>query len=111
MGWIGSEWRDGLDSSFTLVHTIMVLGYLRRVLQPSGEVGALESWARLVYPLGFIILIQAIVAMALIGWPGSLTVGTWWLGLASNLIIIILFILVWRLGISPPYIQLPASAG
>ncbi len=121
MGWpftpLASGWA-GLAANgvtvwtvlFTLVHTIMVLGYLRRVLQPSGEVGALESWARLVYPLGFIILIQAIVAMALIGWPGSLTVGTWWLGLASNLIIIILFILVWRLGISPPYIQLPASS-
>ncbi len=121
MGWpftpLASGWA-GLAANgvtvwtvlFTLVHTIMVLGYLRRVLQPSGEVGALESWARLVYPLGFIILIQAIVAMALIGWPGSLTVGTWWLGLASNLIIIILFILVWRLGINPPYIQLPASS-
>jgi len=111
-GWAGLA-SNGLTVwtiLFTLAHMIMVLGYLKHLLQPGGEAGALESWARLVYPLGFIIIIQAIVAMALVGWPGSLTVGTWWLGLASNLIIIILFILVRRLGISPPYFQLPASS-
>ena len=111
-GWAGLA-SNGLTVwtiLFTLAHTILVLGFLKHSLQPGGEAGALESWARLVYPLGFIIIIQAIVAMALIGWPGSLTVGSWWLGLASNLIIIILFILVRRLGISPPYIQLPASS-
>jgi len=88
----------------------MILGYLKHVLQPSGEVGALESWARLVYPLGFIIIIQAIVALGLIGWPGSLTLGTWWLGLISNILIIIAIVLVWRLGSNSPYVHLPASS-
>ena len=95
---------------FTLAHTIMVLGYIKRILQPSGEVGALESWARIVYPLGFIIIIQAIVALGLIGWPGSLTLGTWWLGLISNVLILSAVVLVWRLGISPPYIHFRESS-
>lgn len=111
-GWIGlvSNGVTVWTVFFTLVHTILVLGYIKRIKQPSGEVGALESWARLVYPLGFIIIIQAIVAMALIGWPGSLTLGTWWPGLISNILIITSVVLVWRLGINPPYIQLPASS-
>lgn len=95
---------------FTLAHAIMILGYLKHVLQPSGEVGALESWARIVYPLGFIIIIQAIFALGLIGWPGSLTLGTWWLGLISNILIITAIVLVWRFGINPPYVHLPASS-
>ncbi|MEA3327771.1 MAG: hypothetical protein U9R53_10795 [Chloroflexota bacterium] len=112
-GWSGlaANGITGWTILFTLAHAIMVLGYLKRILQPSGEVGALESWARLVYPLGLIINIQAIVAIGLIGWPGSLTLGTWWLGLISNILIISAIILVWRLGISPPYVNLPASSG
>ncbi len=111
-GWLGlaANGVTGWTILFTLAHAVMVLGYLKRILQPSGEVGALESWARLVYPLGLIINIQAIIAMGLIGWPGSLTLGTWWLGLISNILVIAAVIIVWRLGISPPYIHLPASS-
>jgi len=111
-GWSGltANGITGWTFLFILAHSIMVLGYLKRILQPSGEVGALESWARLVYPLGLIIIIQAIVALGLIGWPGSLTLGTWWLGLISNILIITAIVVVWRLGISPPYVHLPASS-
>ena len=111
-GWLGLA-ANGVTVwtiVFTLVHSIMVFGYLKHILQPSGEVGALESWARIVYPLGFIIIIQAIVALGLIGWPGSLTLGTWWLGLISNILIITAIVLVWRFGINPPYVHLPASS-
>lgn len=95
---------------FILVHATMLLGYINRMLQPGGEVGALESWARIVYPFGLIIIIQAILTLGLIGWPGSLTVGVWWLPVVSNVLVLSALILIRRLGISPPYLQLPASS-
>ena len=96
---------------FIIAHAVMVFGFLNRAIQPSGEAGALESWARIVYPLGLIIIIQSILVMGLIGWPGSLTIGVWWPGVVSALLVIASFILIRRLGITPPYIQLPASSG
>ena len=96
---------------FIIAHAVMVFGYLNRAIQPGGEAGALESWARIVYPLGLIIIIQSILVMGLIGWPGSLTIGVWWPGMVSALLVIASFILIRKLGITPPYIQLPASSG
>ncbi len=96
---------------FVIAHAVMVFGYLNRASQPGGEIGALESWARIVYPLGIIVIIQAILTLGLIGWPDSLTIGVWWLGLISTLLVISSLVLIRRLGITPPYIQLPASSG
>ena len=95
---------------FLLAHGILVLGYINRALQPGGEPRTLESWARLVYPLGLIIIIQAMAILAFVGWPGSRTLGRWWLAAISNGLIIITVILVRRFGINPPYIQLPTSS-
>lgn len=96
---------------FIFIHGLMVLGYLDRVLQPGGEAGALESWARIVFPLGLILIIQAIIALGLIGWPGAFTAGTWWLALLSNALILTAVIMIRRFGLSPPYFELPASSG
>lgn len=111
-GWIGL-----MGSGFTiwtflfiLAHVMLILGYLNHALRPGGEVGALEAWARLVYPLGLILIIQAIAAMGLIGWPGSLTIGAWWLGIISLALIIAAVLTGRRLGIRPPYLHLPASS-
>ncbi len=95
---------------FILAHAILVLGYIHQALQPGGEPRTLESWARLVYPLGLIIIIQAILVLAFVGWPGSLTIGRWWLAAVSNGLIVAAMVLVQRFGISPPYIQLPTSS-
>lgn len=95
---------------FTLAHAVMILGYLNRSFQPGGAPGSLESWARLVYPLGFILIIQANVMLGLIGWPGSLTLGQWWLPLVSTLMVTAAIILSRRLGIQTPSFQLPASS-
>lgn len=94
---------------FILAHAIMVLGYLDRIMQSGGEAGALESWARLVFPLSLIIIIQAVIALGLVGWPGSLTLGVWWLGAASGLIVIGSALLIRRLGLSSPSFQIPSS--
>lgn len=95
---------------FVLAQTVMILGYINRILQPGGEAGALESWARLVFPLGLIIIIQTIIGQGLIGWPGSFTLGLWWLPLISSILAAAAFFLSRWLGISPPYLQLPASS-
>jgi hypothetical protein len=111
-GWIGltqggfSVWTI----FFTLTHALMVLGYLNRALQPGGASGALESWARLVFPLGMIIIIQANIMLGLIGWPGSLILGVWWLPMFSILLVLAAVFLSRRLGVVPPYIKLPASS-
>ena len=49
--------------------------------------------------------------LGLIGWPGSLTTGEWWLPLASAILVAVSIILSRRFGIRPPYLQLPASSG
>jgi hypothetical protein len=89
----------------------MVLGYLNRVLRPGGEVGALESWARLAFPLGLILIIQSMIALGLVGWPGAFALGVWWLPLVSIVLIIFAVILVRRFGAGLSYLQLPASSG
>ena len=121
VGWpytpLASGWVGLVGNGFTiwtvlfiLVQTLMLLGTINRILQPGGEAGALESWARLVFPLGLIIIIQTIITLGLIGWPGSLTLGVWWLPLISSVLAAGAFILSRWLGISPPYLQLPASS-
>jgi hypothetical protein len=96
---------------FIIAHGLMVLGFLNRVLRPGGEVGALESWARLVFPLGLILIIQSMIALGLVGWPGALTLGVWWLPLVSTVLIFTAVILVWRFGTGLTNFQLPASSG
>lgn len=112
-----SGWAGLVSGQFSLwtilylmIHALMVLGYLRRILQPGDETSKLESWARLVYPLGLIIIIQAIIAIGLIGWPGSLTMGVWWLAAASLLLVAAAFFILQRVGIDPANIKLPSSS-
>jgi hypothetical protein len=96
---------------FIIAHGLMVLGYLNRVLRPGGETGALESWARLVFPLGLILIIQAMIALGLVGWPGALTLGVWWLPLVSTVLIVTAVIIIRRFGAGLPHFHLPASSG
>ena len=112
-GWAGIA-ADGFNIwtiAFILTHGMMVLGYLDRALQPGGVVGTLESWARLVFPLSLILIIQSMIILGLVGWPGAFTLGFWWLSLISNILILTVVILIHRFGASSPYYQLPASSG
>ena len=112
-GWFGLV-ANGLNIwtiVFIIAHGLMVLGYLDRALQPGGMAGTLESWARVVFPLSLIIMIQSIIALGLIGWPGSLTLGVWWLSLISNVLIFSVVIFIYRFGARSPYFQLPVSSG
>ena len=95
---------------FVIAHALMIFGFLIRIFEPGGQPGILESWARLVYPLGLIVIIQALVALGLVGWPGSFTPGIWWLALISTLLVIGAVILVQRFGINPPYLHFPSNS-
>jgi hypothetical protein len=110
-GWIGLT-AGGITFwtiVFILTHALMVLGYIRRINQPGGAVGVLESWARLVYPLGLILIIQAIVVLGLVGWQGSLTLGTWLPGLVSNGLVILILILTRKKNQNATQIEIPSS--
>jgi len=110
-GWIGLT-AGGITFwtiVFILTHALLVLGYIKRINQPGGAVGVLESWARLVYPLGLILIFQAIVVLGLVGWPGSLTLGTWWPGLVSNGLVILTLILTRNKNQNTTSIEIPSS--
>lgn len=112
-GWVGLV-ANGFNIwtvVFIIAHGLMVLGFLDRALQPGGTSGSLESWARIVFPLSLIFIIQAMIALGLIGWPDAFTQGVWWLALISNLLILITVILINRFGANSPYFQLPANSG
>jgi hypothetical protein len=95
---------------YVIAHALMILGYLKFALEPGGENRLLESWARLVYPLGLIIIVQTILALGLIGWPGSLTLGVWWLPLISTILILSAFYFIQRAGFDTANIKLPSSS-
>ncbi len=95
---------------YLIAHVLLVMGYLKLSLEPGGETSLLESWARLVYPLGLIIIVQSILALGLIGWPGSLTLGVWWLPTISTILIIFAFYFIQRAGFNTANIKLPSSS-
>jgi hypothetical protein len=112
-----SGWAGLLGDGFTLwtflllvAHGLMILGFLEHALKPGSEIGALESWARLVFPLGLILIIQVSIVLGLFAWPGVLTPGLWWMALISNAMILAALILSRRFGVSPPHFQLPISS-
>lgn len=111
-GWAGLA-ANGFNIwtlAFIIAHALMVLGYLDRIMQPGGAAGALESWARIVFPFSLILIIQSMIALGLIGWPGAFTLGVWWLSLISTTLIILVVIFIYRQGVSSPYFQMPASS-
>ncbi|MFN2302162.1 MAG: hypothetical protein ACK2TV_00375 [Anaerolineales bacterium] len=110
-GWIGliTKGFNFWTVIFIFSHTFLVLGYINRIMQPGSEPRVLESSARLVYPLSLIIIIQVIITLGLVGWPGSLTLGVWWLAIISNILIIAITILIWRYGSNTPKIHLPSN--
>ena len=87
---LASGWQGALGTSFNVIsiivlisHSLLVLGYVRYIVEASGAVTGLEKHARYTYPLGLIIIFQTIILLGLIAWPGVLTLGVWWAGLAS----------------------------
>ncbi len=100
-----SGWEGLLPDTFNftsviliLTHAFLVLGYIRFIIKADSTVTGLEKYARITFPLGLVTLIQTILVLGLVGWPGVLTVGSL-LGSLSSLALVLLGLLVgWRLG-------------
>jgi hypothetical protein len=82
-----------------LCHAMLVGGYLRYLLEANSTVTGLEKYARITYPLGLILLVQTMLVLNLVGWPGVLTVGTWWGSLASLGLVLMGGLLTKKLGL------------
>ena len=63
---------------FILAQALLLMGYLRHILRPAGEVKGLESWAKIVYPAGLGGLVVIGWVIALFGQAGGLAMGVWW---------------------------------
>ena len=61
---------DGVNAAgiaMILCHAMLVGGYLRYILEANSTVTGLEKYARITYPLGLILLIQAMLVLNLAG--------------------------------------------
>ena len=68
---------------FILAHALVLLGYMRHAVRPAGETTGIESWAKIVYPVGLGGLIAIGWVIALIGQAGGLVIGVWWAAVLS----------------------------
>lgn len=82
-----------------LCHAMLVGGYLRYILEANSTVTGLEKYARITYPLGLILIIQAMLVLNLVGWPDVLTVGTWWGAIVSLGLVLLGGFLTKKLGL------------
>ena len=81
-GLVGKQFSVG--SLFAiLAHAFFLLGYARHALRPGDTMSKVERWARFTYPLGLLILVAGDIILGIWGWPGSRTVGIWWVELIS----------------------------
>ncbi len=66
-----------------LSHAILGYGYFQFILNSKSTTQGLETWSRIIFPLGLIFIIQTQLIIGLVGWPGSFSLGKWWFGLIS----------------------------
>lgn len=78
-----------------LTHAFLVLGYIRFIVEGESTVTGLEKYARITFPLGLVTLIQTILVLGLVGWPGVLTVGNL-VGSAGSLLVVVIGALMTR---------------
>jgi hypothetical protein len=107
-GWDGIL-NQGLNwSAWVLigVHALMLLGYLRFILERSSPITGLEKHVRISFPLGLVIILEAIYIIGFVGWPGSFVLGTPLPGLVSLGIASLGIFAFLRLGLQFPFTEL-----
>jgi len=84
-GWIGllTPPFNFLDIIFILAVALLIIGYVRHALRAEDVLETLDRWIQIVYPFGLILMVATLWLIGIFGWPGSLTTGVWWGGLAS----------------------------
>jgi hypothetical protein len=84
-GWLGLSVLpiNFPDFAFLLVHSIVLVGYVRHTLRPEETLSTMERWIKGVYPFGLLLLIVTLWLTAFLGWPGSYGLERWWASLPS----------------------------
>lgn len=90
-----------------LTHAFLVIGYLRFLLRSDSAVTGLEKYARITFPLGLVVLIQTILVLNLIGWPGVLTTGSYLGSGISLFIVLVALVLGWKFGFDAASTKIP----
>jgi hypothetical protein len=117
-------WNSGSPASLivwltlpflVLAHAMLIAGFIRHSQRMTTRISSedLSLWAKNVYPIGITLLFLTIILLSLFGWPGSMQIGNWLVGLSASLLALGLLWLTPRLRILNPvrahWIQ-PANA-
>jgi hypothetical protein len=102
---------NALDIVYMAAHSLVLMGFARHAMRPAAESPRMERWAEAMYPLGLLILTVSYWVIGLIGWKGSIAVGTWWAAVISTIAAVGGAILLQRMEHLPedPATPLPAA--
>ena len=84
-GWVGLFNSHNLfqDVVLWLAVVILLAGYLHHAFHEGDRLAAMERWVQTAYPIGLAFILAACLIIALIGWPGIITVQYWWAGMST----------------------------
>ena len=93
-GWAGLVYPDFDFFSLILIlaHLFLLIGVLRFIIKKDETFEGFERWVKVVYPAGLLILIISNWITGIFGWPGSFSIGIWWVGWISVFIIVLYFL-------------------
>ncbi len=99
-----SGWQGLVGNGFSLwsligiiTHTLLVIGFLNFIKSTEGSSVGLESWSKISYPIGLILIIQTQIGLGLVGWPDSFSSNYWWMSIISLSLIGLFFFFAWLL--------------
>lgn len=90
-GWMGLAGKTPgfFTGLFILAVMLLLWGYLRHTLRPREELYRMERWVHTIYPMGLMNLVLAQWFIAVLGWPGSLSLGVWWASIPVALVTLV----------------------
>jgi len=86
-----SAWLGNLGFFIPFVvaaQALVMAGFIRHALRPGGRdsLDSQESWTRIIYPAGIILLIVLQLLLGWIGWDGARQVGAWLQAIIASLL-------------------------
>ena len=104
-GLIGASFRPSLVLVL-ISHALLVAGYVRFIFEANTTITALEKQARITFPMGLVFILQTILVLGVVGWPGVFALGQWWMPVISlGLVGLAIFGFI-RLGLKLPFTNL-----
>ncbi|MGB4595451.1 MAG: hypothetical protein WBI14_06055 [Anaerolineaceae bacterium] len=104
-GLIGMTLKPSL-AIMIISHALLLGGYLRYIFEANTTITALEKHARITFPLGLVFILQTILLLGIVGWPGVLTLGSWWAPAISLGLVGLIILVFFRLGLKLPFTNL-----